>query len=109
MMPSDTSGTTTNCIDDKLYNSYASTTTIGGLQKCSIDPVANHGVVGRGFLLDIARLKGKPNLDAGEPIAIADLEAAVKRQNSTIEKQDILVIRTGWLKRFTISVSRAAR
>jgi kynurenine formamidase len=86
--------------DDKLYNGYDTNTTIGGLQKCSIEPIANHGVVGRGILLDIARLKGKPNLDPMEPITIADLEAAAKRQKCTIEKHDILVIRTGWLKRF---------
>jgi kynurenine formamidase len=86
--------------DNQLYNGYDPTTTIGGLQKCSIEPIANHGVVGRGILLDIARLKGKPHLDAGEAITIEDLEAAAKRQNCTIEKHDILVIRTGWLKRF---------
>jgi kynurenine formamidase len=85
---------------DKLYNGYDSRTTIGGLQKCSIEPIANHGVVGRGILLDIARLKGKPHLDANEAVTIADLEAAAKRQGCTIEKHDILLIRTGWLKRF---------
>lgn len=85
---------------DKLYNGYDAKTTTGGLRKCSIEPIANHGVVGRGILLDIARLKGKPSLDANEPITVADLEAAAKRQNCTIEKHDILLIRTGWLKRF---------
>jgi kynurenine formamidase len=85
---------------DKLYNGYDSKTTIGGLTKCSIEPIANHGVVGRGILLDIARLKGKPHLDANEPITVGDLEAAAKKQNCTIEKHDILLVRTGWLKRF---------
>ncbi len=86
--------------DNKLYNGYDAKTTTGGLRKCSIEPIANHGVVGRGILLDIARLKGKPSLDANEPITVADLEAAAKRQNCAIEKHDILLIRTGWLKRF---------
>src|SRR5258708_36826418 len=86
--------------DKQLYNGYDPTTTIGGLQKCSIEPIANHGVVGRGILLDIARLKGKPHLDAGEPITIADLEAAAERQKCTIEKHDTLGIRPGWLSRF---------
>jgi kynurenine formamidase len=85
---------------DKLYNGYDTKTTIGGLQKCSIEPIANHGVIGRGILLDIARLKGKEHLDANEAITVADLEAAAKRQNSPIEKHDILLIRTGWLQRF---------
>ena len=85
---------------DKLYNGYDTKSTIGGLQKCSIEPIANHGVIGRGILLDIARLKGKQHLDANEAITVADLEAAAKRQKSPIEKHDILLIRTGWLKRF---------
>jgi kynurenine formamidase len=85
---------------DKIYNGYDATTTIGGLQKCSVQPLAEHGVVGRGILLDIARLKGKDSLSLGEGITVADLEAAAKKQNTKIEKHDILLIRTGWLKRF---------
>jgi kynurenine formamidase len=85
---------------DKIYNGYDAKTTIGGLQKCSIEPIANKGVIGRGILLDIARLKGKKHLDENEPIHVADLEAAAKKQNSPIEKHDILLIHTGWLKRY---------
>jgi len=48
---------------DKIYNGYDAKTTIGGLQKCSIEPIANKGVIGRGILLDIARLKQR--VDAG--------------------------------------------
>jgi kynurenine formamidase len=85
---------------DRIYNGYDAKTTIGGLQKCSIQPIAEHGVVGRGILLDIARLKGKPHLDPGEPISLEDLKAAAERQKSPIEKHDILLIHTGWLKVF---------
>ena len=85
---------------DKIYNGYDAKTTIGGLQKCSIEPIANKGVIGRGVLLDIARLKGKKHLDPNESIHVADLEAAAKKQNSPIEKHDILLIHTGWLKRY---------
>src|SRR5437773_714642 len=65
---------------DKIYNGYDAKTTMGGLQKCSIEPIANKGVIGRGVLLDIARLKGKKHLDPNEPIHVADLEAAAKKQ-----------------------------
>jgi kynurenine formamidase len=85
---------------DKIYNGYDANTTIGGLAKCSVQPLAEHGIVGRGILLDIARLKGKESLDPGEGVTVADLEAAAKKQNCKIEKHDILLIRTGWLKRF---------
>ena len=85
---------------DKIYNGYDATTTIGGLAKCSVEKLAEHGVVGRGILLDIARLKGKPHLDPGEGVTIEDLKAAAEKQKSPIEKHDILCIHTGWLKVF---------
>jgi len=36
------------------------------LQKCSIQPIAEHGVIGRGVLIDAARYKGKKHLDRDE-------------------------------------------
>jgi kynurenine formamidase len=85
---------------DKIYNGYDALTTIGGLQKCSVQALAEHGIVGRGILLDIARLKGKASLDMGERITLEDIKAAEKKQNVKIEKHDILLIHTGWLKKF---------
>lgn len=85
---------------EKLYNGYDPKTTIGGLQKCSIQPIAEHGVVGRGIMVDMARFRGKKHLDRGEGVSLDDLLAAAKKQNSTIEKHDILVLHTGWLKRY---------
>src|SRR5262249_24187304 len=61
------------CYDDKLYNGFDAKTTIGGLKKCSIEPIAEHGVVGRGVLLDVARYKGVPHLQANERITLDDL------------------------------------
>jgi kynurenine formamidase len=85
---------------DKLYNGYDPKTTIGGLQKCSIEPIANHGVIGRGILIDAARYKGKKHLDRGEGVTLDDLLNAAKKQGVTIEKHDIIVLHTGWLNRF---------
>jgi kynurenine formamidase len=85
---------------DTLYNGYDAKTTMGGLQKCSIQPIAEHGVVGRGVLIDAARYKGKPSLDAGERFTLDDLLGAAKQQNSPIEKHDIIIVHTGWLKRY---------
>src|SRR5215470_6070083 len=44
---------------DKLYNGYDSKTTIGGLQKCSVQPLGEKGIAGRGILIDAARSEGK--------------------------------------------------
>jgi kynurenine formamidase len=65
---------------------------------CSLE-VTKNGIVTLGVLLDIARLKGKPYLDAGEPIFLEDLEAAEKAQGVTVTEGDCLLIRTGWYKR----------
>ena len=86
--------------DDKLYNGYDARTTIGGLKKCSIEPIAKHGVVGRGVLLDVARFKGVENLAAGQQITLDDLLKTAEKQKVKLEKHDIPVIRTGWMRLF---------
>jgi kynurenine formamidase len=86
--------------DDKLYNGYDAKTTIGGLSKASVLPLAERGVVGRGILIDIARYRNKPVLDAGETFTHEDLLAAAAAQGTKIEKRDILLIRTGWVGSF---------
>lgn len=86
--------------DDQIYNGYDAKTTIGGLRKCSVERIAEHGVVGRGILLDVARYKGVKHLQANEGISLEDLLKTAEMQQSPIEKHDILVIHTGWLQRF---------
>jgi kynurenine formamidase len=85
---------------DQLYNGYDARTTIGGMTKASILPIAEKGVVGRGVLLDIARLRNKRSLDRGETFTHLDLLAAAARQNVQLEKRDILIVHTGWVGSF---------
>ena len=63
-----------------------------------IDKVQN-GIVTRGVMLDIAKVKGKPWLEAGEPVYTDDLEAAEKAQGVRVEEGDALMVRYGWYKR----------
>jgi kynurenine formamidase len=86
--------------DDKLYNGYDAKTTIGGLTKCSIEPIARHGVIGRGVLLDVARAEDVDHLASMQQVTLDDLLKTAAKQKVKIEKHDILVIRTGWLKLF---------
>jgi kynurenine formamidase len=86
--------------DDQLYNGFSAETTTGGMAKCGVDKIAQHGVVGRGVLVDIARYRGKDSLESGETFGVDDLEAAAGKQGVSIEKHDNLLIRTGWLKGF---------
>lgn len=82
---------------DKIYNGYDSRTTIGGMTKASIQPIAERGVVGRAVLIDIARARGKDSLERGETFDHHDLLATATAQGVEIRPRDILVIRTGWI------------
>ena len=84
--------------DGQIWNGYDCRTTVGALSKASVLPIAEKGVVGRGVLIDMARHRGKDWLDKGETFDHNDLEAAAKAQGVTIEKRDILLIRTGFMK-----------
>ena len=86
--------------DEKLYNGFDANTTIGGMAKASVLPIAERGIVGRGVLIDMARHRGKAVLDPGETFTHEDLLAAAKKQGVSIEKHDVLVIRTGWIGSF---------
>lgn len=84
--------------DDQLYNGFDAETTKGGMEKCSIEPMADHGVVGRGVLLDVARHRGEDRLDRGERIGLDELLECAEAQGVDLEKRDIPLIRTGWIE-----------
>jgi kynurenine formamidase len=56
--------------------------------------------VGRGLLLDMARFRGKDNLDTAETFTHEDLVACAEAQGTPIQPRDILIIRTNYLKLF---------
>lgn len=86
--------------DGKIWNDYNARTTIGGLDKASVAPIAERGIVGRGVLLDMARFRGKNNLDKGETFDHTDMQECAAAQGHTIESHDILIIRTNFLQLF---------
>lgn len=86
--------------DGKIWNGYDAETTIDGMDKASVLPIAEKGVVGRGVLIDMPRYRGKSYLEKGETFDHTDLEAAAEAQGVRIRPRDILVIRTGFLNYF---------
>jgi kynurenine formamidase len=82
---------------DELYNGFDSRTTIGGMTKASVLPIAERGIVGRAVLLDVARLRGKESLRRGETYDHTDLIACAERQGVELRKHDIIVVHTGWV------------
>ncbi len=71
----------------------------GGATTHSIEVPAERGIVGRGVLLDIARLRGVKWLEHGTPVLPEDLEEAERAQGVRVEEGDILFIRTGHYRR----------
>lgn len=81
--------------DGKMYNGVDSNAvTAVGATVQSVD-VAKDGVVSRGVLLDIPRLRGVKWLEPGEKIHVDELEAAEKEAGIEVEPGDVLLVRTG--------------
>ncbi len=79
----------------KMYNGFdASEVGSHGAKKCAID-VTRAGIVSRGVLLDIPRLRKIEWMEPGERILPEDLDAAEKAQNVHVEEGDVLLVRTG--------------
>lgn len=57
--------------------------------------VAKDGIIGRGVLLDIPRLRGTAWVEPGEAIYRAEIEAAEQAQGVRLQQGDILFFRTG--------------
>jgi kynurenine formamidase len=86
-------------LDGAFYNgkpSDALTRTAAGVN--TIEAVKD-GLVGRGVLLDVPRLRGIPWLEPGEHVFREDLEAAEREHGVTVERGDILLVRTGHARR----------
>jgi kynurenine formamidase len=70
------------------------TVTASGAQKLGIQNFKN-GIVTRGILMDIPRLKNVDYLEPGTPIYPADLDAWEKQAHVKVASGDVIFIRTG--------------
>ncbi len=82
-----------------LYNGRSGAAVTG--QGAAVDSieVLKDGLVGRGVLLDIPRVRGVPWLKPGEHVFAEDLEAAEREQGVPVGEGDILLVRTGHSRR----------
>jgi kynurenine formamidase len=81
--------------DGTLYNGVsAHAVTAAGAAELSIE-VASDGIVGRGLLLDIPRMRRVPWLEPGDHVTANDLIAAEEAQAVRIEQGDLLFVRVG--------------
>jgi kynurenine formamidase len=85
--------------DGTLYNGVpAGTISSKGAAELTIE-VAKDGVVGRGVLLDIPRLRGVPWLEPGDFVTADDLVAAEQAQQVRVGRGDLLFVRVGHRRR----------
>jgi kynurenine formamidase len=86
---------------DQTYNGYAraEVNTDKGCTRLGIQNLKN-GIVTRGVLVDIPRLRNLPYLEPGTPIYVEDLEAWEKKAGVKIASGDAVLLRTGrWARR----------
>lgn len=88
--------------DGYYYNGRPDTcVTAAGTSFAGIENIARSGgIIGRGVLLDVAAARGAPYLEPREVIQPEDLVAVAEAQGVELREGDVLVIRTGWRRRF---------
>jgi len=80
---------------DRMYNDFGRDQLTGeGAKKLGVETM-QAGIVTRGVLIDIPRLRGMPYLINGDAVTAADLELWEKRNNIHVEAGDVVLIRTG--------------
>jgi kynurenine formamidase len=84
----------------KMYNGYSQdVVTEKGAANNSIINFKN-GIITRGVLMDMARLKGVDYLEPGTRIYPEDLEAWEKKARVKVSSGDVMIVRTGrWARR----------
>lgn len=82
--------------DGKIYNGYPLKQMVSerGCQKLGIHNLQG-GIVTRGVLIDIPRLKGVAALEGGTPVYIEDIEAWEKQAGVKIAAGDAIFLHTG--------------
>lgn len=87
----------------KAYNGFDASE--AGESGCASSGIENlkDGVLSRGILIDMPRLKGVPYLEPGTPVLPEDIEAWEREAGVRISSGDVVLVRTGrWAKRADI-------
>ena len=93
--------------DGLLYNGFPATSVdVTGAARCAVSNLSP-GVVGRGVLLDVARLRGVDWLPMGTAITPEDLDAAAEAGGVEVRSGDVLLVRTGWRRKFVTDKDKA--
>lgn len=94
--------------DGLMYNGCKLCDVMGknGASVHGIEHLANPGIVARGVLIDVARHYKVDRLPTTHQISVDDLRAVLAAQNVEVMPGDILLVRTGHIRCFTIDGER---
>jgi hypothetical protein len=99
--------------DHGFYNGASGERLVPGDPLLGVQRWAEHGIVGRGVLVDVARhrdAEGRPiDHRAGEPIPVGDVVAAAERQGTRFKPGDLLLLRLGWVHHYRTATTEAER
>ncbi len=84
----------------KIFNGFSADEHLGSRawEKCG--PEKHPPVLARGLLLDVAGLHGVDTLPPSHPVGRADLEGCLMHQGLELKTGDVVLIRTGQMKRW---------
>lgn len=90
--------------DHGFWNGVPDSQIAAGSPTLGVNRYAERCIVGRGVLLDVdgyLRARGRSlDFSMGEPFEVGLLDATAQAQGVSIERGDILMIRTGWLHHY---------
>jgi kynurenine formamidase len=82
-------------VNGRMYNGFAASEVKStGAQRNDV-MAARDGIVSRGVLLDVPRLRGVDWLELGERVLPGELEAVERAQGVRVEEGDVLLVCTG--------------
>jgi len=83
-------------IGDRFYNGWRAADIVEewGTRKLGIETVPP--VIARGVVVDVARRRGIPRLEAGDVITVDDVEGALRDQDTAVGPGDVVLFHTGW-------------
>jgi len=82
-------------VEGKMYNGFPATEVRSTGARHNSIMAAKDGIVGRGVLLDIPRLRSEPFVAIDRPVKAEELDAAEKAQQVQVGEGDILLISVG--------------
>ena len=78
-----------------MYNGHPVTRVTSMGARANAITIGQDGIVSRGILLDIPRVRGVEYLEPSQSITVEDLEAAETAAGLRVESGDVLLVRTG--------------